>query len=76
MLLLGGILPILCLRVQLDIDVPLDVWLSMTKIIFIVHQMMSGKGLKKCEFLKPFYVMTNLISGSSYPTSNRYFMQV
>ncbi|XP_020239290.1 zinc finger BED domain-containing protein DAYSLEEPER [Cajanus cajan] len=29
-----------------------------------------------CEFLKPFYVMTNLISGSSYPTSNRYFMQV
>ena len=31
---------------------------------------------KMCEFLKPFYVMTNLISGSSYPTSNRYFMQV
>ena len=32
--------------------------------------------LKKCEFLKPFYVMTNLILGLSYPTSNRYFMQV
>ena len=29
-----------------------------------------------CEFLKPFYIMTNLISGSSYPTSNCYFMQV
>jgi len=37
---------------------------------------MSGKGLKKCDFLKPFYVMTNLISGSSYPTSDRYLMQV
>ncbi|XP_017423437.1 zinc finger BED domain-containing protein RICESLEEPER 2-like [Vigna angularis] len=34
------------------------------------------KAEKMCEFLKPFYVMTNLISGSSYPTSNRYFMQV
>jgi len=31
---------------------------------------------KMCEFLKPFYVMTNLISGSSYPTSNHYFMQI
>ena len=31
---------------------------------------------KMCEFLKPFYVMTNLILGSSYPTSNCYFMQV
>ena len=31
---------------------------------------------KMCEFLKPSYVMTNLISGSSYPTSNHYFMQV
>ncbi|XP_019183560.1 PREDICTED: zinc finger BED domain-containing protein RICESLEEPER 2-like [Ipomoea nil] len=29
-----------------------------------------------CEFLKPFYKITNLISGSSYPTSNLYFMQV
>ena len=29
---------------------------------------------KMCEFLKPFNVMTNLISGSSYPTSNHYFM--
>jgi len=48
MLLLDGILPILCLRVQLDIDVPLDAWLSMIKIKFIDHQMMSGKGLKKC----------------------------
>jgi len=48
MLLLDGILPILCLRVQLDIDVSLDVWLSVTKIMFIVHQMMSGKGMTKC----------------------------
>ena len=44
--------------------------------MFIVHQMMIGKGLKKCEFLKPFYVMTNLISSSSYPKSNCYFIQV
>lgn len=28
------------------------------------------------EFLEPFYEITNLISGSSYPTSNLYFMQV
>jgi len=76
MLLLDGILCILCLKVQLDIDVPLDAWLSVIEIMFIVHQVMSGKGLKKCEFVKPFYIMTNLISGSSYPTSNCYFMQV
>ncbi|XP_020987659.2 zinc finger BED domain-containing protein RICESLEEPER 1-like [Arachis duranensis] len=31
---------------------------------------------KMCEFLEPFYETTNLISGSSYPTSNLYFMQV
>jgi len=29
-----------------------------------------------CEFLRPFYKITNLISGTSYPTSNEYFMQV
>ena len=29
-----------------------------------------------CVFLKPFYDMTNLISGTSYPTSNLYFGQV
>ncbi|KAM3382957.1 zinc finger BED domain-containing protein DAYSLEEPER [Capsicum galapagoense] len=28
------------------------------------------------EFLEPFYEITSLISGSSYPTSNLYFMQV
>lgn len=28
------------------------------------------------EFLEPFYDTTNLISGTSYPTSNLYFMQV
>jgi len=28
-----------------------------------------------CEFLEPFYDITNLISGSSYPTANLYFMQ-
>lgn len=29
-----------------------------------------------CDFLAPFAEMTNLISGSSFPTSNLYFMQV
>ncbi|XP_058749528.1 zinc finger BED domain-containing protein RICESLEEPER 2-like [Vicia villosa] len=29
-----------------------------------------------CNFLAPFYNITNLISGSSYTTSNLYFMQV
>ena len=29
-----------------------------------------------CEFLHSFNVITNLISGTSYPTSNLYFMQV
>ena len=27
-------------------------------------------GQKMCEFMHPFYVITNLISRSSYPTSN------
>jgi hypothetical protein len=31
---------------------------------------------KMCAFLAPFYNITNLISGSSYTTSNLYFMQV
>lgn len=31
---------------------------------------------KICEVLKPFHEITNLISGSSYPTSNLYFMQI
>ena len=34
------------------------------------------RGEKIYEFLEPFYETTNLISGSSYPTSNLYFMQV
>ena len=29
-----------------------------------------------CAFLKPFAVITNLISGSSYPTANKYFSQI
>ncbi|XP_010424201.1 PREDICTED: zinc finger BED domain-containing protein RICESLEEPER 2-like [Camelina sativa] len=29
-----------------------------------------------CEFLEPFDEITNMISGSTYPTSNLYFMQV
>jgi len=29
-----------------------------------------------CEILKPFYTITNLISGSSYPTSNLYFGEI
>ena len=35
-----------------------------------------SQGEKICKFLEPFYDATNLISGSSYPTSNLYFMQV
>ena len=34
------------------------------------------KAEKMCAFLAPFYHITNLISGSSYPTSNLYFLQV
>ena len=34
------------------------------------------RGEKICEFLEPFYEMTNLISGSTYPTANLYFSQV
>lgn len=34
------------------------------------------KGEKLCEFLEPFCDTTNLISGSSYPTSNLYFTQI
>ena len=34
------------------------------------------RGETICAFLKPFYDMTNLISGISYPTSNMYFGQV
>ncbi|XP_050891095.1 zinc finger BED domain-containing protein RICESLEEPER 2-like [Lathyrus oleraceus] len=34
------------------------------------------RGERICEFLEPFYEITNLISGSSYPTANLYFMQV
>jgi hypothetical protein len=29
-----------------------------------------------CDILKPFYNITNLISGSSYPTSNLYFGEI
>ena len=37
----------------------------------------EGKRAERmCEFLRPFYKITNLISGTSYPTSNEYFMQV
>jgi len=31
---------------------------------------------KMCEFLRPFYKITNFILGTSYPTSNEYFIQV
>ena len=34
------------------------------------------RGEKISEFLLPFYDTTNLISGTSYPTSNLYFLQV
>ena len=32
------------------------------------------RGQKMCDFLRPFFQITELISGSSYPTSNLYFM--
>ncbi|XP_020985787.1 zinc finger BED domain-containing protein RICESLEEPER 2-like [Arachis duranensis] len=35
-----------------------------------------GRAERICEFLYPFYETTNLISGTSYPTSNLYFLQV
>nr|GMC71423.1 zinc finger BED domain-containing protein RICESLEEPER 2-like [Ipomoea batatas] len=35
-----------------------------------------SRGEKMCAFLYPFYAITNLISGSSYPTSNLYSLQV
>jgi len=34
------------------------------------------RGEKMCDFRRPFFQITELISGSSYPTSNLYFMQV
>ncbi|XP_027364293.1 zinc finger BED domain-containing protein RICESLEEPER 2-like [Abrus precatorius] len=34
------------------------------------------RGEKMYEFLEPFYEITNMISRSSYPTSNLYFLQV
>ena len=34
------------------------------------------RGEKMCAFLAPFYHITNLISESSYPTFNLYFLQV
>ncbi|KAF7831896.1 zinc finger BED domain-containing protein RICESLEEPER 2-like [Senna tora] len=34
------------------------------------------RATKMREFLEPFFETTNLISGSKYPTSNLYFMQV
>lgn len=33
-------------------------------------------GIQICELLQPFNEITNLISGSTYPTSNLYFKQV
>uniref|UniRef100_A0A0R0IF82 hAT-like transposase RNase-H fold domain-containing protein n=1 Tax=Glycine max TaxID=3847 RepID=A0A0R0IF82_SOYBN len=34
------------------------------------------RGQKMCDFLHPFFQITELIYDSSYPTSNLYFMQV
>jgi len=34
------------------------------------------KAEKFCKFLLPFYDITTLISATSYPTSNLYFLQV
>lgn len=33
------------------------------------------RGEVMCDFLRPFYVITNLFFGSSYPTSNAYFFE-
>lgn len=33
-------------------------------------------GEEMCKFIEPFYMITNMMSSSSYPTSNLYFMQV
>jgi len=35
-----------------------------------------NRGEKMCQFLEPFYEIINMMSGSSYPTSNLYFMQI
>ncbi|XP_017420301.1 zinc finger BED domain-containing protein RICESLEEPER 2-like [Vigna angularis] len=35
-----------------------------------------NRGEKICQFLEPFYEIINMMSGSSYPTSNLYFMQI
>ena len=34
------------------------------------------RAMSMCEFLKSFHTITNLISGSSYPTSNLYFGEI
>jgi len=31
---------------------------------------------KRCQFLETFYEITNMMSSSSYPISNLYFMQI
>ena len=50
----------------------------MIEVISFAHPMKIGKEQKRCvlSWLVPFYRITNLISRSSYPTSNLYFMQV
>ena len=35
-----------------------------------------NRGEKMCQFLEPFYEIINMMSDSSYPTSNLYFMQI
>ena len=35
-----------------------------------------NRGEQICEFFMPFYDITNLIFGTSYPTANLYFSQV
>ena len=34
------------------------------------------RSIAMCEFLKPFYTITKLIFGSSYPTFNLYFGEI
>ncbi|KAF7820820.1 zinc finger BED domain-containing protein RICESLEEPER 2-like [Senna tora] len=45
-------------------------------ILNLIVQEDWERGELMCEFLRPFYVITNLFSGSSYPTSNAYFLEI
>ncbi|KZV40262.1 hypothetical protein F511_29621 [Dorcoceras hygrometricum] len=64
--------------IDTSISLRLDVSIRWNSTYLMLESAIKYKkeGEKICEFLEPFYDTTNLISGSSYPTSNMYFMQV